>query len=428
MENQSAKRILILSNECLSKRTSNGRTLSNFFIGYPKDCLAQFSLQQVAPDFERCERYFCVSDGEALQAFVKGKRVGGRLVRKEKEEAIPSAPSKGPGRTALTMLLRNLVWNSGRWKKGGFEEFVKEFSPEVILLQAGDCAFMFRIAQKLAKQYRIPLVIYNSEGYFFKKHDYFLGKGVAHWCYPIFRRQFCKAFRKIMRRADYVIYNCSALQQDYAKYFDTPSEVLYTATQLKPAGKKQANTPLRISYLGTLEVGRPQSLITLANILGEFGTRLDVYGRFPNEQVERDLRACPHIRIGGFVSYEEVINVMQSSDILVHAEGFDDFYREDSKYAFSTKIADTLACGTCFLVYADKEFACSRYLTEHRAAYVVCNETELRQTVKRLIEFPESRNDYFDNAQKLVADNHQAERNAARFAEILNNVQRGAGA
>lgn len=428
MENQSAKRILILSNECLSTRTSNGRTLSNFFIGYPKECLAQFSLQHVAPDFERCERYFCVSDNEALQAFIKGKRVGEQLVRKAEEDAISSVTAKGPGRTALTMLLRNLVWNSGRWKKGGFAEFVKEFSPEVILLQAGDCAFMFRIAQKLAKQYQIPLVIYNSEGYFFKKHDYFLGKGVAHWCYPIFRRHFCKAFRRIMKRADYVIYNCPALQQDYAKYFDTPSEVLYTATQLQPPAQKKTNDPLRISYLGTLEVGRPQSLIKLANILGEFGAALDVYGRFPNEQTEKELRACPHIRIGGFVSYEEVVNVMQSSDILVHAEGFDDFYREDSKYAFSTKIADTLACGTCFLVYAAKEFACSRYLTENRAAWVVCDENELRQTVKRLMEEPECRNDYFENAQKLVAKNHQVERNAARFTEILNNVQRGARA
>ena len=209
MEKQSYKRVLILSNECLSVRTANGRTLDNFFVGYPKEGLAQFSLQSVSPDFDRCEKYFCVSDGEALNAFLKGKKVGKRLT--PEQEAAPAASCKSHSRTALTMMLRNLAWNSGRWRKGGFSQFVRDFDPQVILVQAGDCGFMLRLARKLAKQYEIPLVVYNSEGYFFKKFDYFRANGIAHWVYPLFRRGFCREFRKLMRSADHVIYNCAGL-------------------------------------------------------------------------------------------------------------------------------------------------------------------------------------------------------------------------
>lgn len=416
MEKQCCKRVLILSNECLSARTANGRTLANFFVGYPKECLAQFSLQSVAPDFERCENYFCVSDGEALQAFVKGKKVGKRL--ENKEESATSASGKARSRTALTMLLRDMIWNSGRWKKGGFTDFVREFDPQVILVQAGDCAFMLRLARKLAKQYKIPLVVYNSEGYYFKKFDYFCGKGLAHWCYPIFRRKFCKEFRKLMKQADSVIYNCSALQQDYSKDFDTPSHVLYTATQLQPSQKTQ-NEKLRISYLGNLEVGRHASLIRMAQKIGKIDltVKLDIYGKMPNAQIEKELSACDNINLCGFVTYEKVTEVMQNSDILVHAEGYDDFYREDSKYAFSTKIADSLACGTCFLVYAPQEFACTRYLQGY--AYVVSDEEALEQTLKSLICEPSSRKKYLQQASDLVQKNHQAQKNAAKFAEIL---------
>ncbi len=424
MINHCDKRVLILSNECLSTRTSNGRTLSNFLVGYPKQCLAQFSLQGAAPDFERCERYFCVTDGEALQAFVKGRHVG-KLLTPQQTDAPAVPASMGHSRTALTMLLRDLIWSSGRWKKGGFHKFAEEFSPELLLLQAGDCAFMFKLAMKLARQYQIPIVVYNSEGYYFKKYDYFRASGIAHWCYPIFRRRLKRTFSKLMRKAAHVVYNCAALQQDYSAHFEAPSEVLYTATQLVPRKTPSENVLPRISYLGNLEVGRHASLIELARIIGEVSSelRIDIYGKMPNEQVERELRACPQIRLCGFVSYEEVVKTMHESDILLHAESFDEFYREDSKYAFSTKIADSLACGTCFFVYAPEEFACSRYLKEHEAAYVVSDLAEAKRVLKLLIEQPQARSRYFENAQKLVRENHQADQNAKRFAEILNEVR-----
>ena len=352
---------------------------------------------------------------------MKGKKVGKRLT--QAQETAPAAAGRARSRTALTMMLRNLAWNSGRWKKGGFSEFVRDFEPQVILVQAGDCGFMLRLARKLAKQYAIPLVVYNSEGYFFKKFDYFRASGIAHWVYPLFRRGFCKEFRKLMHSAEHVIYNCPALQQDYAKYFDTPSSVLYTATRLNRTVAPH-NEPLRISYLGNLEVGRHTSLIEIANKIATIApdVRLDVYGKMPNDQVERELTSCKQISLGGFVNYDKVTEVMHNSDILVHAEGFDDFYAKDSKYAFSTKIADSLACGNCFLVYAPEDFACTRYLKEHEAAYVVSNNSELEKVLERLIREPAARTGYRKQADALVLKNHQAEQNAAKFTEILNNA------
>ena len=198
---------------------------------------------------------------------------------------------------------------------------------------------------------------------------------------------------------------------------------MYTATRLARTNTPK-NEPLRISYLGNLEVGRHASLIELANRIGKIapGVKLDVYGKMPNEQVERELTLCEHIRLCGFVSYDKVTEVMHNSDILVHAEGFDDFYAEDSKYAFSTKIADSLACGNCFLVYAPQGFACTRYLKEHEAAYVVSDGREMEQVLEALLREPDARTKYQKQADALVLKNHQAEQNAAKFAEILNNA------
>ena len=113
---------------------------------------------------------------------------------------------------------------------------------------------------------------------------------------------------------------------------------------------------------------------------------------------------------------------MKSSDLLVHAECFENFYREDLKFAFSTKIADSLAIGVKFLLYAPEELACTEYLKNARAAYVVTTSDELSDILRQLIGFSDIANVYKDNAKKLVAMNHEIENNAFKFRKIITEV------
>ena len=415
------KRVLILANNCLSDTNANGRTLANMLAGYPKDCLAQFTLRADDPNFECCENYFFVSDSEALQAFIKGKRVGRRLKKQPYCTKAEAGTERKHGRTSVTMLLRDLVWNSGRWKKGGFCSFVRAFAPEVILLQAGDCAFLLRLARKLSKEYQIPLVIYNSEGYYFKDYDYFRANGFAHLCYPLFRRMLCREFRKTMQAASYVVYLCDELKAAYDAEFTCPSEVIYTATQLQPADKLRAG-PLSAVYLGNLGLCRHESLIELAQTLQkvEPGALLHIYGRAPNESVAKTLRACGAIQLHGFVPYDEVRRVMAEAVLLVHAENFSEFFRKELIYAFSTKIPDCLASGSCFLLYAPSELAVTKYLMNTESAYVATDRAQLETYLRLLHERPEERERYLERAKAVVAKNHNAAKNSARFCVILN--------
>lgn len=414
------KRVLILGNNCLSQSNNNGRTLSNLLLGYPKEKLAQFCLLSGAPDFERCERYFVVSDRDALDALVRLRRVGRRLTEADAAKLI--APRRSvKNRNALTMFLREAVWRSGLWKRGGFRDFVKEFCPEVILLQAGDCAFLLRLARKLSKEYQIPLVIYNSEGYYFKDYDYFRSKGLAHLCYPLFRRMFRREFRKTMQAASYAVYLCDELKAAYDAEFTCPSEVIYTATQLQPADKLRAG-PLSAVYLGNLGLCRHESLIELAETLQkvEPGALLHIYGRAPNESVAKTLRACGAIQLHGFVPYDEVRRVMAEAVLLVHAENFSEFFRKELIYAFSTKIPDCLASGSCFLLYAPSELAVTKYLMNTESAYVATDRAQLETYLRLLHERPEERERYLERAKAVVAKNHNAAKNSARFCVILN--------
>ncbi len=405
-------RVLIFSNHCFSRSDSNGRTLGNFFAGWDTECLAQFSVSGSDPDFSVCRNYFCVSDREALYA-IFGKKCGGRLKSDAENDPPAHAAAAGHRRNALTMMLRNGIWNLGAWKSCGFSEWVRDFSPQVVLLQTGDCAFMMRLARKTAAECHVPLLIYNSEDYYFKKHDYFRGRFLSHWVYPIFAHQMRREFCKTQNVATHTIYNGKALQSAYRAVFSGESSVLYTSTALTPFPPRKSGGTFVVSYLGNLGVGRHLVLAEIAAVLQELSPAcfLDVYGNPPDETVRDILQNTPGIRYHGSVPYAEVVRIMERSDLLVHAENFSDYYRKDLRFAFSTKIADCLAVGRCFLLYAPEDMASYRYLRENALAYTASTPEELRETLHLLLTDEGARSAYLSRALAAAKENHNLEKN-----------------
>ena len=418
-------KVLVISNNCFSKTDSNGRTLGNFFAGWPKDKLAQFYIQNAYPDFDICDNFFRVTDSQALKA-VFGKIRGGRIQKNDcgNTPAIPVTPPKKRKRNALTMLARNIIWKIGRWKKSGFDLWADDFCPQAVLLQAGDSSFMFALARKTAEKYSVPLFIYNSEGYYFKNFDYFRAKGTAHLFYPIFRADFCREFRKTQKSAAFNFYLCNGLKKAYDKEFGTPSAVIYTSTALKPLGNTPLHGGFTVSYLGNLGVGRHEGLIEIANALQSISENyyLDVYGKIPDESVKSAFDGCKGIRYRGFLSYNEVIEVMKNSDLLVHTESFSEFYKEDLKFAFSTKIADSLASGKCFLLFAPETVESYKYLEENQLAYTVNSPKKLQKTLQLLSSIQKAREKYTENALKAVELNHSLEKNRKYFINIISKT------
>lgn len=420
-------KVLVLSNECFSYTTSNGRTLGNFFKNWPKDRLAQFFLSGV-PEVEFCKNYFQVSDKHALNAVLRKGECGGIVFPDElKKNTVVDIEStvvrdRKISRNAITMLIRELVWKTGSWKCSGYWHWVSNFEPEIILLQAGDCAFMFNLALKTARRFRAKLVIYNTEGYYFKKFDYFKSTGLAHHLYPIFHYILKKSIKKTYNASDFAIFNCEALEKDFCGEFNIASDVIYTATDIQEFETKQPDkNSFIVSYAGNLGVGRATSLVDIANAIHEINPDyyLEVYGTIPNENVQKEFDKCSGLRFYGRVSYEEVKKIIYNSDLLIHTEGFEPYYLEDLKYAFSTKIADCLASNRCFLMYAPKEFAETQYLLQNKIAFVATSNSELKNILQELIKKTEIRTRYCGNAKDIVQLNHNSKNSVAKFQDIL---------
>ncbi|MEG0560402.1 MAG: glycosyltransferase [Muribaculaceae bacterium] len=293
--------------------------------------------------------------------------------------------------------------------------------PEVILIQSGDSMFMLKIATDLASKYNIPLLIYNSESYYFKNTS-FMGQSFFEklW-YKLYIRLYRKQFEKTINQASLTIYANELLKHDYFQKFRKPSIVLYTSSNLEFKSKIWNNTSPRFAYLGNLGLGRHLSLIEIANALQAINHKykLEIYGNVPTIEIKTAFKNCSNIEYKGFADYPEVITIMHSVDVLFHTERFSNFTEYDLKYAFSTKIADSLACGTNFLIYAPASLACTKYLSENKCAWVVSNKRMLTSTLKCLIQKDQLRHEILQNAHNITQQNHESKQNNNKFRKII---------
>lgn len=422
-EDNKHPKVLVVAHNCFSKTGSNGRTLGNFFDGYPKESLAQFYISNEVPDSEVCDNYFRVTDVEALKSCYKDTK-SGRKIKKEiktdekQDMALNNLYKRHRKRTSLNYILRNIIWDSSIWKNKEFEKWIDDFNPDIILLQLGDYAFMLRIALKLAKKRGIPLVIYNSEDYYFKD------RRSLSPLYHYYRHDYKCEVRKLISYSSQSIYNSEMLQQTYQSEFQHQSTYIMTSTDITQTENKKTNSPLIVSYLGNLGVGRHEPLIEIAEVLHKLSpdVYLDIYGTVPNKEVEKAFRECSGIRIKGFVPYDEVIRIMKCSDLLVHVENFSDYYQWDLKHAFSTKIADSLASGTCLFIYAPNNMAFSQYLMKNDSACVVIEPKNLSVAINKLIDDEKYRQGFVKVALKISDINHNKEINKKKFIDVINNT------
>ncbi|MBO4453387.1 MAG: hypothetical protein J5793_05575 [Clostridia bacterium] len=416
-------KILIVSANALSHGNSNGRTLLNLLAG-----VEDKELYQIYTSGEVCAERLCsdtlrVTNEDIVRSLrtLKGSfsTLGGG-----DESAVTGAKRI---KNARNMLLRDIAWDCAFIERKAIVRWAKEKKPDVVLLQAGDSALLLTIAEAIGKKLCIPIVVYNTEDYRFKNYDYMSRNAKPGIAYRIFHARFKRRFKGLMKKCACCVYNCEGLKKLYDGEYGTESTVIYPSTDMEAVDAVNAEKPWRVTYAGNLGVGRHRSLIKIGEALQEIGPDLylDVYGRCPDDAVKDELQNARGIRYKGVVDYSEVRRIISESRLLIHAESFEDYFKTDARYAFSTKIPDLCASGVPFLVFAPDSCEAVRYVKEHSAAFCATCENGIRDVLESALYDEKARRSFASAALALAKENHDTVKNGKAMRRVLEKSTDG---
>ena len=418
------KRLLIISNTAMNNSSSNGRTLKNLLHGFDAKELAQFYIKD-KPDFSCCKYYYQISDKSALKTVINPlfrKTIRGKVISNSVSETYESSVKDNSiVRSCRNLYIRDLIWSMRRWWTSDFEQFLNDFSPQAVLLYAGDAPFMYDIARTIANKRRIPLYMYNCENYVLKEVLYASAKKHSVWHF-LLKNRLKKAYSEFMKKVDYCFYITEYLENQYQLTYPHygKSKAVYTASGMNDyRSEHKEPEQFTLLYCGNLGVGRSATLLSLAKVLYEVDptARLKLFGSFPDNTTKEQLTNCPNVEFGGRIPYTQVLEETKNCSMVIHCENPEGL--DDLLCAFSTKLADYLACGIPTLIYALREYPFVQYFDEHNAAHIASDEDELKEILTKCIEDKTFREKYVENALILADKNHSLKKNSEFVKSII---------
>lgn len=422
-------KVLIISHNCFSTYTNMGKTFCSLFSRFPKEELCQLYIYPSMPDVDVCGSYYRVTDKEVLKALPLLRAPGGALDMdalefgnsQAFEDPADAAVYKNKSNTTPAVrLLRDTMWKLSRWDSPALRRWVEQEKPTCIFLAPGYAKFIYDIALKLSREYRLPLVTYICDDYYFVKEP---GTPLGDLQLSLLRRK----TDRLMGNSCHLVAICQEIQDCYQDRFGIPASVIMTGSELEPHPPQPRNgNGVVLSYLGNIRLNRSRSLAAIGRELDRLsGVFLDIYTAEQDPDILKEFEGIRSIRLRGYVSGEAFRQVFENSDFLVHAEAFDEDTVDLVKHSVSTKIADCLASGVPLVAYGPGGIASMEHLRRNGCAFTATSPEELGPMLEAALGDPSARDRVLENARRTALKFHDQQANSQRLYELLRQVSDG---
>lgn len=430
-------RVLIVGTVPYNEK-STSRAFDAYFHYMDKKNLAQIFSNTKTPCKGHCETLFQITDHRIMKRWLDKKEKTGRIFRYDdlpkswntsdlelNDRHAEKAYKIGRKHTALTHLLRGLLWRKKFWCTNELNSWLDDFSPECVFLAFSDDYFIPEIACYVAEKYNIPIVSCIGDDYYFNDHF------SLNPIYVLYKKTYKKLIRRVFKHKGSAIYISDKIRDKYNSVFGLNGKTVYLTSTIERAPFKVADTesPL-ITYFGNIRMGRNRSLCDIADALALINPtyKLTVYSNEIDAAYTKILKLNEHIEYRGSIPYSQVKEQMQRSDITVIVEGFEKKDIDKSRYSLSTKAADALASGVLILAYGDADCGIIEYMKHTRAAVVCDNKQELGSMIRGILADDIQQKAYYDRQIVVTADHHSLRKSCEIAESVIENAVEGKNA
>ena len=386
-------KVLLISNVPLKMDNSMGNTLLNLLGNLENVELASIYTRSGTPDPEIADA-FCITERmlikNLLQKTPAGIRVqspGADCIRHSETEDRKILRFVKSSRWTIFFWMQDLVWKLGRWKSPELEQFVKDFSPDIVLTVLINSACLNNLILHVLSLTQAKFILYAwDNNYSLKMPAY----SPLRWIKRLIDRV---SMRKVVQKAA-LFYVISDMQkEEYEKCFRRSCKVLTKGADFEeqPVFKEQYHDPLQLVFTGNIAMNRWKSLKMIADVLENINrhgirAQLRIYTATPlTEKMKKALHRGESSILMGSVPAREIPEIQRNADILVHAEAFDMANRLRVRHSFSTKIVDYLKAARLILAVGPKNVASIDHLIRNDCAIIADNKLELEEKIRDIL-------------------------------------------
>lgn len=413
------KTILVFTNNPISLSNSNGRSMYNLLRSSSEFKIVNLFVHDGEPSLENIS-YLRVSDKNVFDAFLKNKDIP-LISYVQNNNNLKPIKNRSIKKTSFKMLVRGFLWSRKR-ATTKILKLAETIKPDILIYQVGDSYFFNNLASSVKQHLNIPMIIYDTEDYYFKKWDFIKSRFFRGALFRLYKRKYNLSFEKLVSNTEKAVFLTEDLEVLHSDVFPKLSTAhIYNSYSTIP---NEAKTPSpTIVYSGNLDVGRIDSLIGISKILQhiDHNLKLTICSQTNNKSIFSKMEQQENIVFLGNISYEENLKLIKSAHLIVHVESFAPFYVKDTEHAFSTKIPDCLATLNPLLVFAPNSCSISKYLKKYECGWVCDNLSDLEENLKEIINSSFS-NKYSSNAVSVLNKNHDPHSNSLEMNRIIKEL------
>lgn len=412
-------RVLVLSNEVWNDKINGNNVISNWFEGMKDVEFANIYCEPGHPYNKCCKKYFQLTDSMMAKSIVGGKSAG-QCISMTEEDCNNGVAEEKPAKLYRFLksitgdclrLVRECIWLLGKYDLKKMQEFIDEFSPDIVFTERMASCKMLRLEETVSQLTNAPIVAFTGDDEYSYRQLKFS---------PFFwiNRAMVRARLRHMVKKYKIYYTLSEEQRrDYEKRFGVKTKILQKCGDLsKTYEERKVNDPIKIVYAGKLYCNRWKVLAEIASVLKEINSDgqkivLQIYTKDAITKKQKILlddakNSC----IMGAVSQEELTEVYRSADIALHVESRDLKYRLATRLSFSTKIIDCIASGCAVMAVCWDQHSGYTYLERNDAALCASTKDKLTDILTRIANDPSIIKTYARKAYDCGVNNHTRER------------------
>jgi hypothetical protein len=415
-------------------RQSTSRAFDAYFHNWPHDKIAQVFSNSAEPLKGHCGTLFQITDKMLLDKWLhKDVSVGKIYYRDNLQDENTTLPEFNPERVAkssvlyrfgtkhspLTHLLRKLLWQKRYWNTPEFNSWLEEFNPECVFLSFSNDFFILEIALYVARKFNIPICSSTGDDY------YFDGKFSLDPLYYLYHEWYKSLNRKVFRHKGSAIYIGDKIRDKYNEAFNLDGETVFLVSDIQRRAFKEINQRhCIVRYFGNIRLGRNNSICAVAQAFQRIDSNItiEVYSNECDDKVIKVFKAHPNIKFCGVIPYAEVMTKTLESDILLVVEGTTKQDINLSRYALSTKVADSLASGCNIVGYGSSECGAIEYMEKIGCVTLGHSIDEMEAKLRMLLSDVNLQKRNYDEAHQVYLMNHTRDQSNARVLRIVKNL------